>query len=140
MSATMHDQRVAFTPRSGASWRDPWPMYAQLREHDPVHHVVPAHAPEKDYWVLSRYADVSAAARDHETFSSAHGLTVDYGEMERLGLTDNPPLVMLDPPQHTTFRRMVAKGFTPKQMVSIEPAVRDFVVERIERLRTRALP
>jgi cytochrome P450 len=30
---------------------------------------------------------------------------------------------------------MVHKGFTPKQMVSIEPAVREFVVERVERLR-----
>ncbi len=135
MTATMHDETVAFTPRSGASWRDPWPMYAALREHDPVHHVVPAHAPEKDYWVLSRYAEVCAAARDYETFSSAQGLTVDYGEMERLGLVDNPPLVMLDPPEHTEFRRMVHKGFTPKQMISIEPTVREFVVERIERLR-----
>ncbi|MGH3632548.1 cytochrome P450 [Mycobacterium sp.] len=135
MTAAVPNETVTFTPRSGASWRDPWPMYAALREHDPVHHVVPGHAPEKDYWVLSRYPDVCTAARDWETFSSAQGLTVDYGEMERLGLADNPPLVMLDPLEHSTFRRMVHKGFTPKQMISIEPTVRDFVVERIERLR-----
>jgi cytochrome P450 len=112
-------------------------MYAALREHDPVHHVVPEHAPHKDYWVLSRYADVSAAARDWETFSSAQGLTVDYGEMERLGLSDNPPLVMLDPPEHSEFRRVVHKGFTPRQIVTIEPAVREYTAERIERLRAQ---
>ncbi len=110
-------------------------MYADLRDHDPVHHVVPEGAPENDYWVLSRHADVYAAARDAETFSSAAGLTTTYGELEKIGLQDNPPLVMLDPPDHTAFRRLVSKGFTPRQVTAVEPAVRAFVVERIERLR-----
>jgi cytochrome P450 len=51
--------------------------------------------------VLSRHADIWAAARDHETFSSAQGLTVNYGELELIGLADNPPMVMQDPPAHT---------------------------------------
>lgn len=110
-------------------------MYADLRDHDPVHHVVPEGAPRNDYWVLSRHADIYAAARDAETFSSAAGLTTTYGELEKIGLQDNPPLVMLDPPDHTAFRRLVSKGFTPRQVTAVEPDVRAFVVERIERLR-----
>jgi cytochrome P450 len=133
MPATISDETVTFTPRSGASWRDPWPMYAALREHDPVHRVVPDDAPGHDYWVLSRYADVSAAAIDWETFSSRYGLTVQYGEMDKFG--ENPPLVMLDPPEHSTLRRLVHKGFTPRQMVTIEPLVREFAIERIEGMR-----
>lgn len=109
-------------------------MYSSLRDHDPVHHVVPDDA-EHDYWVLSRHADVWAAARDHERFSSAQGLTVNYGELELIGLKDNPPMVMQDPPAHTEFRKLVARGFTPRQVEAVEPAVRAFVVERIERLR-----
>lgn len=109
-------------------------MYAALRDHDPVHHVVPAGAPARDYWVLSRHADVWQAARDHETFSSAQGLTVTYGELEIIGLQDNPPMVMQDPPAHTAFRKLVARGFTPRQVAAVEPAVRAFVVERLERL------
>lgn len=136
MTTTMNGTLVSFIPRSGNTWRDPWAMYAGLREHDPVHHVIPEHAPENDYWVLSRYADVSAAARDHETFSSSQGLTIGYREMEALGLDAAPPLVMQDPPEHTAFRRMVAKGFTPRQMVTIEPTVREFVIDRIEGLRS----
>ena len=100
---------VTFTPGSAATWRSPWAMYAALREHDPVHHVIPAHAPDNDYWVLSRYADISAAAKDHGTFSSAEGLTFNYDDMEAVGIKDNPPMVMQDPPVHTTFRRLVAK-------------------------------
>ena len=28
-----------FVLRSGESWRDPFPMYRDLRHHDPVHHL-----------------------------------------------------------------------------------------------------
>jgi cytochrome P450 len=109
-------------------------MYKALRDHDPVHHVVPPEKPEHDYFVLSRHADVWAATRDHETFSSAQGLTVNYGELELIGLQDNPPMVMQDPPVHTEFRKLVARGFTPRQVEAVEPGVRAFVVERLERL------
>lgn len=123
-------QQVRFVPRSGETWRDPFPMYAALREHDPVHHVA-----EGDYWVLSRYADVAEAARDTARFSSAQGLTFTYDDMDKAGLADAAPMVMLDPPDHTMFRRLVARGFTPRQVADIEPSVRAFVVEGIERLK-----
>jgi cytochrome P450 len=62
-------------------------------------------------------------------------LTVTYRELELIGLQDNPPMVMQDPPAHTEFRKLVARGFTPRQVEAVEPAVREFVIERIERLR-----
>lgn len=126
---------VAFTLANADTWPDPWDMYAALRDHDPVHHVVPPDRPHADYFVLSRHADIWAAARDHETFSSAQGLTVNYGELEMIGLADNPPFVMQDPPAHTEFRKLVSRGFTPRQVEAVEPEVREFVVERLERLR-----
>lgn len=126
---TMLSQPVRYTPCSGPTWRDPFPMYAALRDRDPVHHV------EKgDYWVLSRFADVFAAARDPATFSSAQGLTFTYGERDAIGLAEAAPLVMLDPPEHTAFRRLVGRGFTPRAVAIIEPEVRAFAAERIERL------
>jgi len=138
MSADLsHTVPARYVPGGGAAWRDPWASYALLRDHDPVHHVVPPGRPGHDhpeYYVLSRHADVLAAAVDVETFSSARGLTVEYDELERIGLTDNPPFVMTDPPVHTTFRRLVARGFTPRQVGELEPLVRAFVVERVERL------
>ena len=105
-------------------------MYRALRDDDPVHHVE-----NGDYWVLTRHAHVYDAVRDPETFSSAQGLTTEYGELERIGLVDNPPMVMTDPPVHTEFRKLVSRGFTPRQVESVEPVVSDFVVERLERLR-----
>ena len=134
MTATLsHEPR--FQLATAETWPNPWPMYRALRDHDPVHHVVPDARPDHDYYVLSRHADVWAAARDHETFSSAQGLTVNYGELELIGLKDNPPFVMQDPPVHTEFRKLVSRGFTPRQVEAVEPKVREFVVERLERIR-----
>jgi cytochrome P450 len=126
---------VRFELANANTWADPWPMYRALRDHDPVHHVIPEDKPDHDYYVLSRHTDVWAAARDYETFSSAQGLTVNYGELELIGLQDNPPMVMQDPPGHTEFRKLVSRGFTPRQVEAVEPKVRSFVVERIEKLR-----
>ena len=130
-----HNAPAKFDLATADTWPNPWPMYRALRDHDPVHHVVPPKHPEQDYYVLSRHADVWSAARDHETFSSAQGLTVNYGDLEMIGLQDNPPFVMQDPPVHTEFRKLVSRGFTPRQVEAVEPKVREFVVERIEKLR-----
>ncbi|MEJ9077109.1 cytochrome P450 [Gordonia malaquae] len=129
------DSSQGYSLRSDDTWRDPFTMYSRLRADDPVHNVVPADRPSDDFWVLTRHADVMAAAKDWQTFSSAQGLTVTYGELQKIGLADNPPMVMQDPPVHTDFRKLVSRGFTPRQVVTLEPLVRDFVVERIERLR-----
>jgi cytochrome P450 family 130 len=134
MTATV-SHKPRFYLANAETWPNPWPMYRALRDHDPVHHVVPPKHPEDDYYVLSRHADIWSAARDHETFSSAQGLTVNYSDLEMIGLQDNPPFVMQDPPVHTEFRKLVSRGFTPRQVEAVEPKVREFVVERIEQLR-----
>lgn len=114
-----------FEVRSGESWRDPWASYALLRETDPVHDAA-------DFWVLSRFTDVYDAARDTTTFSSARGLTLTDGGAELDLVRDFQPMVMLDPPDHTEFRRMVGRGFTPRQVEHLEPLVRGFVRARVE--------
>ena len=117
MTSTLsHGAPVRFQLAGAETWANPWPMYAALRDHDPVQHIVPPENLDHDYWVLSRHADVWEAARDNATFSSAHGLTVNYGELEMIGLVDNPPFVMQDPPMHTEFRKLVSRGFTPRQV------------------------
>lgn len=123
---------ACFTPCGGESWRDPFTMYRALRRFDPVHHVADNGAGE-DYWVLSRYRDVFDAAVDAATFSSADGLTFTYGEKERIGI--EAPIVMMDPPQHTMLRKLVIGPFSHQRVLRLDPLIRAFVVERVERLR-----
>ena len=130
---TAHPDAPAFELRSGGSWRDPFPMYRALRDHDPVHRVE-ANGQTGSFWFLSRFEDVFTAVRDTDTFSSAHGLTVDP-DAPGTQMGDATPIVFMDPPDHTTMRRLVSAGFTPRQVTELEDEIRAFVVEHLERLR-----
>ncbi len=116
----------SFDPYDPATHDDPYPAYRRLRDGDPVHRT------SSGYWVLSRFEDVFQAALDTPIYSSAQGLTLEQNEIVTLGL--KPTLVMMDRPQHTTFRRLISRGFTPRKVAGLEPAIRAFVRERVATL------
>jgi cytochrome P450 family 130 len=119
-----------YDPLDPATHADPYPVYARLRDEDPVHYV---ERPDgRGFYVLSRFAEVFAAAADGATFSSASGLTFEEDEITRLGL--QPTLVMMDRPAHTTYRRLVSRGFTPRAVATLAPAVRALCRERVAAL------
>ena len=115
-----------YRPFDAGTWRDPFTLYQRLRDEDPVHRS------SLGVWVLTRFRHVVDAARDTDSLSSAQGLTFT-NEREALGLA--PTIVMMDPPDHTRYRRLVSRLFTPRQVGSLEPAVRHEIVERLERLK-----
>jgi hypothetical protein len=120
-----------FYLRSGETWRNPFPMYTALRERDPVHHAVMG-----DFWILTRFEDVWAAAGDPATFSSSQGLTVAYDELRATGLGTTMPMVFLDPPAHTEFRRLVTGNLTQRKVSTIEPAQRACGAQSVEGARS----
>jgi cytochrome P450 family 130 len=115
-----------YDPFDPAFHQDPYPWYQRLRDEDPVHRT------SRGYWVLSRFEDVFGAAIDSATYSSAQGLTFEEDEIVKLGL--KPTLVMMDRPRHSTFRRLISKGFTPRRVAGLEPSVREFVRGRVAEL------
>lgn len=126
---------TAYDPLDPTFNADPYPAYAVLRDHDPVHHRAADHrAPE--FWALSRFEDIWNAVREPETFSSAQGMTFFGDEIGKLGLPPN--LVMLDPPVHTRLRGLIGRGFTPRQVTRLEESVRRFARERLAEMGARA--
>ena len=123
---------ISFELRGGEAWRAPWDDYRRLRDESPVH-FVPAAGDNTDFHVLSRFADVFAAVRDTETFSSAMGLTPNADAMAMFE-DGQQPIVMMDPPDHTAMRRLVGKQMTPRRVHLIEAAVRAFVDERLDQV------
>ncbi|MET0903797.1 MAG: cytochrome P450 [Acidimicrobiales bacterium] len=84
--------------------------------------------PEKDdtgFWALTKHADVKTVSHDSATFSSELGgtfiPTADEETLASLRLT----ILMMDPPKHHRYRRLVSKGFTPRMITQL--------VEDIER-------
>ena len=119
----------SFELRSGESWRDPWDDYRRLRDDAPVcHATTPDGYP---YVVLSRFDDVVTAMRDHARFSSASGLTPGPDAMA--AFADHArPIVMMDPPDHTAMRRLVARRMTPRSIAGLESAIDVFVRECLD--------
>ena len=40
----------------------------------------------------------------------------------------------MDPPEHTTFRSLISKTFTPRRVSALEPRIRELTVEHLDRL------
>ncbi len=115
--------------RGGESWRDPFGSYHRLRDESPAHRI--DHPEYGEFWALSRFDDVFNAARDTETFSSAQGLTPDVDAMAMFK-DQAAPIVMMDPPAHTAMRRLVSRPMTPRRVAPIEPAITQFVDDRLD--------
>ena len=98
----------------------PYLHFERLRDESPVHHVE-----SRDIWILSRFEDVSAAARNHAVFSSTGGVGYDWNS--------RPMMPMYDPPEHARMRRMVAKPFTPVALNAFRPRVVTLVDDLVAR-------
>jgi cytochrome P450 len=100
----------SFTPHRPEFIADPLPAYRWLRRNAPVFHVE-----SEDIWVLSRHADVAAAARDWTRFSQRE--SVGYSRIK----DPRPVLTATDPPLHTELRRHTAPLFTPRAVATYRP-------------------
>src|SRR5687768_2667672 len=112
------------SPQSFADGQ-PHGQYAWLREHAPVHwHEEPG---GRGFWAVTRHADVWAVDRDWQAFSSEPTIMIADPAAE-LGSSFGPHkmMLMMDPPEHTAFRKLIRSEFT-------EPAAR-LRAERIAEL------
>jgi cytochrome P450 len=113
---------------------DPHPQYARLRERDPVHRSHLAGG-----WMLTRFRDVEAVLRDPR-FSADDRSWSRFERIrrrnERAGVWPegefDPPLLRLDPPDHTRLRRLVTKAFTPRAIAALEPRIEKLVAELLD--------
>src|SRR5437868_3139380 len=124
----MIDSEAMFDPYSTALLDDPYPVYAALREHEPV-----CHLPLHDLWVLSRYDDVLAASRDPSRFSSADGVDID-GTGHELWAEGN--ILDMDPPGHDALRKAVHRHFTPAAVAELRESVQGRVDRLLAALRS----
>lgn len=117
MSASTVEAPV-FDPYDYAIHEDPYPTYAALRDHAPAYFNA-----RHGFWALSRHADVGAAFRDADRFSSADGVSLDPAATGPQASRVMSFLAM-DQPRHGQMRRLVSKGFTPRRVLDLEPRVR----------------
>jgi hypothetical protein len=108
----------SYDPYDYAIHEDPYPTYAAMRAHAPVYR-----NDEHGFYALSRYADVVAAFRDDERFSSADGVSLDPAATGPQAARVMSFLAM-DEPRHGRMRKLVSRGFTPRRVQDLESRVR----------------
>ncbi len=103
---------------------DPHPIWRRLRDEAPLYY-----NEHLDFYAVSRFADVDAFSRDPQTFCSSHGTV-----MEMIGPepTSMEIMIFMDPPDHTRYRRLVSKAFTPRRMALLEQDIRQLCVSLLD--------
>jgi cytochrome P450 len=120
---------------------DPFPVYAALREADPVHW--------SDYWqawVLTRYDDIKSCLSDTETFSSrgraiSHFSTLFTStQLQALGPLQQQfleGLISSDPPDHSRLKRVMLRGIRPMNDEGLKEVVWRLVSELLGEVKNR---
>ncbi|MDP3084664.1 MAG: cytochrome P450 [Rubrivivax sp.] len=113
---------------------DPYPFYAALRQHAPLHELAPGS------WLLTRHADVLAVYRAPQASSDKRR---EFGP--RFG--DSPlfehhttSLVFNDPPLHTRVRRLMMGALSQRAITRMEAGVESLVDGLLERMQTLTAP
>ncbi len=105
---------------SDAMRRDPYPVYERMRSTAPVFRIPPPF----DAWLIFDYEGVKWALNDHDTFSSR---------------VPAPPnwFIFFDPPRHSKLRALISRAFTPRVVTNLEPRIRDFSSDFLDRVIER---
>ena len=109
---------------------NPYPVYAVLRETEPVRRM-----PDGSYF-LTRYADLVAVYRDAATFSSDKHVEFapKYGAGSPLFEHHTTSLVFNDPPLHTRVRKLIMGALTRRAIADMEPGLVQLVDSLLDRL------
>jgi cytochrome P450 len=118
---------LVFDPYDYDFHEDPYPLYARLRDEDPVHHSV------DDLWVVSRHADVFDVLRDDATFSNRMGVSLDASawspDAHRV-----MSFLALDGAEQGRIRRLVSKAFTPRRVGELTPRIQAMTDHYLDKL------
>ncbi len=107
---------VDFDPYDWQIHEDPYPTYSRLREEAPVYY-----SEKRDFWALSRHADVLAGFRDPIRFSNSEGVSLERDVVEARAVMS---FLGMDPPEHDRLRSLVSSAFTPRRVRALEPHIR----------------
>ncbi len=121
--------RMEYDPFSPVFQADPFPVYRWMRDEAPVFY-----SEKWNWWALSRFEDVRAAALDPATYLSFEGIDIDDTAKDQ-----NPPgfLPNVDNPRHDQIRAVVQPPLLPGRVNERADVVRGTVRRLIDAWRHR---
>ena len=114
----------------------PHDMFAVLRKEAPVFwHPEPKGG--RGFWAITKYVDVVHVSKNPRLFSSYRGGTNIFDLPESDLSTTRLLMLNMDPPQHTKYRRLVSRGFSPRRIASLEPHIRELCTRILDQVAPR---
>ncbi|HEY8217611.1 MAG TPA: cytochrome P450 [Acidimicrobiia bacterium] len=111
----MTDADRAFNPFDADQVQHAWPLLAELRKRSAVASI------EGGMHYVTRHAECRAVLRDVASFSNASGFKQPGVEVP----LEDRVLGELDPPLHTSVRRVMVTALTPRVVHAAEPFIRE---------------
>ena len=107
------------------------PYFARLRREDPVHWR--QNGMYGSFWSITKYRDIVDVETRHQEFSSEAALG-GFMITERPAEYRRPSFIAMDPPKHTSQRRVVAPTFAPANMQAMAAGIRERVCRILDSL------
>jgi cytochrome P450 len=105
---------------------DYYDVLARLRAESPLFECAPG------LWTVARYVDIRDLSRDPEHFCSGQGALVN-DPLRCANPSDRTRSILhMDPPEHSDFRSLLNRRFTPRALSGMAPAIRRCAVDAIE--------
>ena len=130
------DTLAGFNPFDRTTLQCPFPHYATMREQAPVLFVE-----HMGVYLVTRHDLVTEVLRDPRTYSSLFGgagMPLPAEDRRRMaavmaeGMPRVPTMLTADQPEHTRYRRLVAKAFHPAAIAALEPVIRRVATTSID--------
>jgi cytochrome P450 len=104
---------------------DPFPILDELRELSSA-----VYMSEHDFWLLTRYDDVRAAAADWEAFTSAEGvaLSPQFNESHKGSVLGS------DPPQHDQLRAVLSDKLAPRGLSNVREEISAYAISLVDEM------
>jgi len=132
----MTNDLATFNPFDPETLQCPFPHYGQMREEQPVMLIDGV-----GMYLVTRHDLVMQILRDPATYSSMFGgasmplpseARAKMAEVMADGYPRVPTMLTADMPDHTRYRRLVSKAFTPKVIAELEPVIRSITTRLID--------
>ena len=108
----------------------PHELFAWMRTNQPVYwHAEPDGA---GFWAVTRHADVRFVGRNPEIYSSSPTIMIpdSAGALEMtLG---HQMFLTMDPPRHSTYRRVVSRRFTPRAVAALQARIEELACDIVD--------
>jgi len=115
----------------------PHEQFDWLRENEPIYkHSLPNGKP---FWAVTRYDDIYEIGRNYKDYSSASGIIHEnhgcpFSEKKQPPSYKESMMIRKDPPEHTKYRRLVSKDFTPNGMKGWDEKIRGIAKDVVDKV------